>query len=160
MLVRLDDAETQFSSQGATVLISQDKDAQDLIMLYNKSLFARDQTLHNVYSKGKPFYVHYPVYPSLNYKLSVTSDEPKFEIMETQLFEQFDDFANNDFGTFYLGGNFKTLHHKHGDTTKPYKNHLDLQKVNLGKNLMIFLLKSGQVYGIGMNKRKHFTDQD
>ena len=87
MLVRLDDAETQFSSQGATILISQDKDAQDLIMLYNKSLFTRDQTLHNVYSKGKPFYVHYPVYPSLNYKLSVTSDEPKFEIMETQLFD-------------------------------------------------------------------------
>jgi len=160
VLVRLDDTETQFSSQGATVLISQDKDAKDLIMLYNKSLFQRDQTLHNVYSKGKPFYVHYPVYPSLNYKLNITSDEPKFEIMETQLYEQFDDFTNNDFGTFYLGGNFKTLHHKHGDTTTPYKNHLDLSRVNFGKKLMMFLLKSGQVYGIGWNKRKHFADQD
>mgnify|MGYP000430124964 CR=1 FL=1 len=44
--------------------------------------------------------------------------------------------------------------------TTNYKNHLDLEKVNFGKQYMIFLLKTGQVYGIGYNKSKHFLDQD
>jgi len=43
---------------------------------------------------------------------------------------------------------------------KPYKNHLDIKRVNLGKGSMIFLLKTGQVYGMGYNKSRHFADQD
>jgi hypothetical protein len=53
----------------------------------SKTLFKKDQTLQNVYCKGKKFYVHYPVYPSYNYSFKVFADEPKFELMEKQLYE-------------------------------------------------------------------------
>lgn len=76
----------------------------------SKTLFKKDQTLQNVYCKGKKFYVHYPVYPSYNYSFKVFADEPKFELMEKQLYEQIDTFHHNDFGTFYLGGDEKNMH--------------------------------------------------
>jgi len=41
----------------------------------------------NVYSKGKSFYMHYPVYPNYNYMVSLTSNEPKFDLMGNQQFE-------------------------------------------------------------------------
>jgi len=48
------------------------------------------------------------------------------------------------FGTLYLGGNHKNLHHlQSGDVLKPYRNHLDIKRVNFGKNLMILLLQTG-----------------
>jgi alpha-tubulin suppressor-like RCC1 family protein len=90
------------------------------------------------------------------------ADEPQLDLMEKQLFESFDDFCNNDFGTFYLGGNYSSLHYLHSDL-RPYRNHLDIKRVNLGTKAntsMIFLLESGQVYGLGQNKAKHFVDQD
>lgn len=116
-----------------------------------------------MYSKGKSFYIHYPVFPNYNYMMFVgmkDNDEPKLTLMEKQLFEQFDSFTNNDYGTFYLGGDHSNLHYLNRETLKPYKNHLDIKRVNLGKGMMIFLLKTGQVYGMGINKSKHFVDQD
>ena len=64
----------------------QDRDGKYVVALYNKTLFKKDQTLQNVFSKGKKFYIHYPVYPDYNYVMSVTSEEPKFDLMERQLF--------------------------------------------------------------------------
>lgn len=157
--MRLGD-EAEFSSQGAAVLVTSDKDGKHLVALYNKTLFKKDQSLQNVYCKGKNFYVHYPVYPSYNYMIKLHSEEPQFELMEKQLFEQFDNFTNNDFGTFYLGGNSKHLHYLYSDYLRPYRNHLDIKRVNFGKHMMILLLESGQVYGLGYNKSKHFVDQD
>jgi hypothetical protein len=81
VLVRID-GDSQFQSHGAAVLISQDRDGKHLVALYNKSLFKKDQTLQSVFSKGKTFYIHYPVYPDYNYVMSVTSEEPKFDLME------------------------------------------------------------------------------
>lgn len=86
ILVRLQD-DSEFSSQGAAVLVTSDKDGKNLISLMSKTLFKKDQTLQNVYCKGKKFYVHYPVYPSYNYSFKVFADEPKFELMEKQLYE-------------------------------------------------------------------------
>lgn len=159
VLVRID-GDSQFQSHGAAVLISQDRDGKHLVALYNKTLFKKDQTLQSVFSKGKTFYIHYPVYPDYNYVMSVTSDEPKFDLMERQLFQQFDDFANHDLGTFYLGGNRTKLHSLHHEQLKPYKDHLDIQMITFGKQCMILLLKSGQVYGLGHNKYRHFVDQE
>jgi hypothetical protein len=68
-------------------LVTSDKDGKNLISLMSKTLFKKDQTLQNVYCKGKKFYVHYPVYPSYNYSFKVFADEPKFELMEKQLYE-------------------------------------------------------------------------
>jgi len=93
--------------------------------------------------------------------IQASAEEPKFVLMERQLYEEIDDSTQNDFGTFYLGGGFKNLHHStSSDTLKPYKNHLDIAQVNFGKNLMIFLLATGQVYGTGMCKYRHFYDQE
>lgn len=86
-----------------------------------------------MFSKGKTFYIHYPVYPDYNYVMSVTSDEPKFDLMEKQLFQQFDDFANHDLGTFYLGGNRTKLHSLYSEHLKPYKDHLDIKMINFAK---------------------------
>jgi len=104
------------------------------------------------------------VYPNYNYMMQMHSDEPKFELMEKQLFEQFDDFTSNDFGTFYLGGN-RTHIHGHNqvnanEVLRPYKDHLDIKRVNFGKRLMMCLLTNGQVYGWGENKSRHFFDQE
>jgi len=116
ILVRLDDAETQFNSQGACVVISQDRDCKHIITMFNKSLFTKEQTMQNIFSKGKSFFVHYPVFPPLMYKVPCTTNSqdetPKMEIMETQLWETFDDFTNNDYGAVYLGGGYKTMHFK------------------------------------------------
>jgi hypothetical protein len=35
---------------------------------------------------------------------------------------------------------------------------LDLKRVNFGKNFMVLLLETGQVYGLGTNKSKHFVE--
>jgi len=87
VLVHLDNNETQFNSQGAVVLTTQDRDGKYPISIFNKTLFEKDQTLQNVYSKGKSFYVHYPVFPNYNYMMFVHTDEPKLTLMEKQLFE-------------------------------------------------------------------------
>jgi hypothetical protein len=64
--------------------------------MFNKTLFGKDQTLTNVYSKGKKFYVHYPVFPNFTYTISINEEEPKFALLEKQLYEQFDDFCHID----------------------------------------------------------------
>jgi hypothetical protein len=94
--------------------------------------------------------------------VSLTSQEPKFDLMSTQQFEQFDNFSSMDrFGTLYLGGGHTNLHQlQSGDILKPYRNHLELKRVNFGKNLMVLLLETGQVYGLGTNKAKHFSDHE
>lgn len=43
---------------------------------------------------------------------------------------------------------------------KPYKDHLDIDMISFGKGCMLLLLKSGQVYGLGRNKSRHFVDQE
>jgi alpha-tubulin suppressor-like RCC1 family protein len=80
--------------------------------------------------------------------------------MERQLFQQFDDFAHHDLGTFYLGGNRTKLHIMSGENLKPYKDHLDIEMISFGKHCMLLLLKSGQVYGLGRNRHRHFVDQE
>jgi hypothetical protein len=91
VLVRLHDVETEFSSQGACVVISQDKDCKHIIAVFNKSMFQKEQSMADVFSKGKPFYIHYPVYPSLIYRYTSVppsaEEPPKAEIDETQLYE-------------------------------------------------------------------------
>lgn len=82
VLVRLD-SDSQFSSQGAAVLITSDADGKNFVALFNKTLFQKDQALANVFSKGKSFFVHYPVYPNYNYTVSLSSQEPKFDLMST-----------------------------------------------------------------------------
>jgi alpha-tubulin suppressor-like RCC1 family protein len=95
--------------------------------------------------------------------VSLASEEPKFDLMSPQQFEQCDhwsSFPNTErFGTLYLGGGCKNLHQlQSGDQLKPYRNHLDLKRVNFGKNFMVLLLETGQVYGLGTNKSKHFVE--
>lgn len=102
VLVRID-GDSQFQSHGAAILITQDKDAKHMIALFNKTLFKKDQTIQSIFSKGKKFYIHYPVYPNYNYIIRLDSEEPQLNLMERQLFQQFDDYANNDLGSFYLG---------------------------------------------------------
>ena len=82
--------------------------------------------------------------------------------MSTQQYEQFDSFTNLDrFGTLYLGGGHRNLHQvQPGDYLKPYRNHLDIKRVNFGKSLMILLLETGEVYGLGISKSRHFADYD
>jgi len=37
---------------------------------------------------------------------------------------------------------------------------LDIKRVNFGKALMIILLETGEVYGLGNSKSRHFADYD
>jgi hypothetical protein len=132
VLVRLDEAETVFNSQGACVVVSQDKDCQHIITVLNKSLCLKEQSMLDVFSRGKSFYIHYPVYPSITYRLTPApekqEDPAKLEVDDIQLYEQLDDITRNDFGTLYLGGNFSNLHSKQeSPATRPYKDHLDLK---------------------------------
>ena len=53
-----------------------------MIGLFNKTVFGKDQALLNVYSKGKNFYAHYPVFPPYNYVIQASAEEPKFVLME------------------------------------------------------------------------------
>jgi alpha-tubulin suppressor-like RCC1 family protein len=63
-------------------------------------------------------------------------------------------------GTFYLGGNRTKLHSLYSEHLKPYKDHLDIKMINFAKHSMILLLKTGQVYGLGRNKYRHFVDHE
>jgi mitochondrial fission protein ELM1 len=65
---------------GSAVLISRDKEGENLISLTMENNLKKDLSFYNIY--GDNFYLHYPVYPSANYCLNVTEDSPSLQLLE------------------------------------------------------------------------------
>jgi len=141
---------------GSAVLISRDKEGENLISLTMENNLKKDLSFYNIY--GDNFYLHYPVYPSANYCLNVTEDSPSLQLLENpSLYKPLIRVYDQNNGKFFLTSDNELYLYKN-ETLRRYKDHLEFQQVTFGKQCIIMLLKNGKVWGEGRNKARHFMD--
>ena len=57
---------------GAAILLSSDREGKNVEALFFESQIKKEQALRNIYKDN--FYLHYPVYPSATYIVSVNDE--------------------------------------------------------------------------------------
>lgn len=93
MLVKINDS-TQLRP-GSAVLISSDKDGRNVLSLTMDTNIKKELAFQNIY--GDSFYLHYPVFPHLNYSFCLTEDSASLQVLEQPIYHpiiRFEDHSN------------------------------------------------------------------